>query len=284
MANDLAKRVKQNETQRKQGDGGKPSMMQLIDRMKPEIERALPKHLDAERVARIATTLVNSNPQLAKCTSESFLGALMTASQLGLEPGPLGEAYLVPYGQVCTFIPGYRGLIKLAWQSNQVKHIDAQVVHSGDDFDYAYGLDPFLHHKPTRGQRGEITEVYACATFHNGGSAFVVLSIDDVEAIRKRSKASKSGPWVTDWEQMAKKTAIKQMMKFVPLSTELRSLGQAAELDGSQRDATPGEVADVDDVIPQYIDADTVDDTDQDDSGEQGYRDDDPDMASQTSE
>lgn len=182
---------------------------------------------------------------------ESFLGALLTASQLGLEPGPLGEAYLVPYGNAVTFIPGYRGLIKLAWQSGQLRNIDAHVVHDGDDFDYEFGLNPTLRHKPARGSKGKVTDVYAVATFHGGGSAFVVMSVDDVEGIRKRSKASKNGPWVTDWDAMAKKTAIKQLVRFLPLSTELRPLATAAHLDGTSRTDT----AVVDEAAPEWVDS-----------------------------
>jgi recombination protein RecT len=240
-----------------QGGADKPpTLRQLIERMKPELARALPKHMDPDRVARIAVTLVGGNPALAQCTSESFLGALMTASQLGLEPGPLGEAYLVPYGNKVTFIPGYKGLIKLAWQSNMLKSIDAHVVYENDEFDFAYGLEPFLKHKPTRGARGGITDVYACSTFLNGGSAFVVMSIDDVESIRDRSKAAKKGPWVTDWNAMAQKTAVKQLSKFLPMSTELRAFAQAVALDGTTRETIEDSV---DDVIPNYIEGEVVD-------------------------
>lgn len=239
------------------GDDKPPTLRALIERMKPELARALPKHMDPDRVARIAVTLVGGNADLAKCTPQSFLGALMTASQLGLEPGPLGEAYLVPYGNKVTFIPGYKGLIKLAWQSNMLKSIDAHVVFEHDEFDYAYGLEPFLKHKPVRGKRGDRTDVYACATFLNGGSAFVVMSIDDVEAIRARSKAGKRGPWVTDWDAMAQKTAVKQLSKFLPMSTELRAFAQAVALDGTARDNIEGTV---DDVIPDYVEGEVVDD------------------------
>lgn len=254
MANGLAQRVSKATVAKPDDD--KPTLRQLIDRMRPEIARALPKHMDPDRIARIAITLIGGNPQLAACTSESFLGALMTASQLGLEPGPLGEAYLVPYGNKVTFIPGYKGLIKLAWQSEQLKHIDAHEVYEGDDFDYAYGLEPFLRHKPTRGQRGKVTDVYAVATFLNGGSAFVVMGVDDVEAIRKRSKASKNGPWVTDWNQMAKKTALRQLAKFLPMSTELRKFATAAHLDGSTR--TDYERP-VDETVPTWIEGSVTD-------------------------
>jgi len=257
MASGLAQRVSKAAAEKPQQDG-KPSLRQLIDRMRPEIARALPKHMDPDRIARIAITLVGGNQQLAACTSESFLGALMTAAQLGLEPGPLGEAYLVPYGRTVTFIPGYKGLIKLAWQSQQLKHIDAHEVYEADEFDFAYGLNPFLEHKPARGKkRGKVTDVYAVATFLNGGSAFVVMSVDDVEEIRARSKASKNGPWVTDWNAMAKKTALRQLAKFLPMSTELRAFNQAATLDGSVR--TDYE-APVDEALPTWIEGQVVED------------------------
>lgn len=247
MGNNLSQRVQNNNVQQ----GGQPSMRQQIEAMKGEIAKAVPKHMNPDRVARIALTLFNQTPGLARCTPQSFLGALMTASQLGLEPGPLGEAYLVPYGTTCTFIPGYRGLIKLAWQSGQMKNIDAHVVHENDEFDFEYGLEPKLRHKPARSHQGEITDVYAVATLKNGGSAFVVMSIEDVEAIRARSKAGKNGPWVTDWDAMAKKTAIKQLIRFLPLSTELQALNEAARLDETVRsnvdksehgDWLPGEI------------------------------------------
>jgi recombination protein RecT len=214
----------------------KPSVRQLIEQMTPEIKRALPAHLDAERVARIAITLIGTSPGLQQCTPESFLGALMTASQLGLEPGPLGEAYLVPYGKQVTFIPGYKGLIKLAYQSGQLRRIAAHVIREHDEFDYAQGLDPYLVHKPKLAKRGEPIGVYAVAVLATGEKSFVVLSVDQVEAIRRRSRASKNGPWVTDWDAMARKTAIRQLARWLPMSTDLREFGLAVALDGSQRD------------------------------------------------
>jgi phage RecT family recombinase len=164
----------------------KKTLVQLIEDMKPEIARALPKHLNPDRMARIATTVLRQTPALARCTPESFLGALMTASQLGLEPGPLGEAYLVPYGSVATFIPGYRGLIKLAWQSEQLSDIWAEIVYEKDEFTYDLGLNRDLVHRPARGERGQPIYVYAAARLKSGGTPFVVMSVDDVEAIRAR--------------------------------------------------------------------------------------------------
>lgn len=219
----------------------KPNVKQLIVRMTPEIEKALPAHLDATRVARIAVTLIGTNPALARCTPESFLGALMTASQLGLEPGPLGEAYLVPYGQQVTFIPGYRGLIKLAYQSGMVADIGAHVVRENDEFDFAHGLAPYLTHKPAwRVNRGAPVGVYAAANLANGRQVFVVLAHAQVEAIRHRSRAKDNGPWKTDWDAMARKTAIRQLARWLPMSTDLRAFGMAVALDGSRREVAPG--------------------------------------------
>src|SRR5690554_3088052 len=138
----------------------------LIERQKPEIARALPKHMDPDRLARIATTVLRQTPQLGQCTPESFLGALMTCAQLGLEPGPLGHAYLVPFKNnktgmfEVTFIPGYRGLVELARRSGQVQSVQAHVVREGDRFDYEFGLNPKLEHKPA-GSDGEVTHAYA---------------------------------------------------------------------------------------------------------------------------
>lgn len=231
---------------------GKPTLAQLITQMKPEIARALPNQMNPDRMARIATTVIRQTPALARCTPESFLGALLTASQLGLEPGPIGEAYLVPYGQVCTFVPGYRGLIKLARNSGQLRDIWAEVVFANDTFRYSLGLHRDLVHEPASGDRGKPVAVYAAAQLVDGGTPFVVMTVDEVEAIRGRSRAGKNGPWVTDWAAMAKKTVVKQLMKWLPLSAEVAA---ATVLDGSVR-TDIGALPDV----PTFIDGE-VDDT-----------------------
>ncbi len=238
---------------------GAPSLAMLIDRMRPEIQRALPKHLDADRLARIATTVLRQTPALARCTPESFLGALMTCSQLGLEPGPLGEAYLVPYGTVCTFIAGYRGLVKLAWQSGQILSLRAETVREADTFAVHYGSDPRIEHErpPLGSTRGPGIGWYALAKLKGGGEAFVVMDRAEVDAIRARSKASGSGPWVTDYDAMAKKTCVRQLAKWLPLSPELASaLGQ----DGTVRVDVSREALDAPgpylegEVIPEGVD------------------------------
>jgi recombination protein RecT len=225
-----------------------PTLKQLIERMKPEIARALPKQMDPDRIVRIAITVLNQTPKLAECTAESFLGALMTSSQLGLEPsgpGGLGEAYLVPYGGKVTFVPGYKGLIKLAWQSGQMRSIGSHVVYERDEFDFEYGSDENIRHRPFMdGDRGKPVAVWSDARFLTGGYKFVVLSISAIEAIRKRSRAANNGPWVTDWDAMARKSGLKQLIRWLPLSTELQGLARAAQLDETVRESTAGALDD----------------------------------------
>lgn len=217
----------------------------LIRQMAPEMQKALPKHMTGERMARIATTVLRQTPKLAECTPESFLGALLTSAQLGLEPGPLGEAYLVPYGRTVTFIPGYRGLIKLAYQSGQVRELYAQIVFANDEFKYTLGLHRDLQHTPAQGERGAPIAGYAVAHFKDGGYAFEVMTVPEIEAIRSRSRSGQNGPWKTDWEAMAKKTVVRQLAKWLPMSVELQ---RGLSLDETVRDGTDRGVPTVVDV------------------------------------
>lgn len=206
-------------------------LISLLNAMKPELAKALPRQLSADRILRIATTAIRRTPKLAACTPESFLGALLTASQLGLEVNtPEGEAYLIPYGNECTFVMGYRGLTKLFWQHPQAKHIDAQAVYEGDAFDYEYGLDPFLKHKPAPdGRRGErITNYYAVATLQGGGSAFVVLTPEQVKELRG-GKEGPSGDIADPMRWMERKTVLKQVCKILPKTVELQAALAADE-------------------------------------------------------
>jgi recombination protein RecT len=168
----------------------------------------------------------------------SFAGALLTASALGLEPNtPNAEAYLVPYGAECTLIVGYQGLIKLFWQHPLAQHIDAQAVYVGDEFDYAYGLDPFLRHKPSLDPdrlTRDVTHYYAVASLKTGARAFVVLSPEQVKELRggkvgpdKRFKGGDPMKW------MERKTALRQLLKTLPRSTALNHALASDEVAGS---------------------------------------------------
>lgn len=187
-----------------------------------EIAKALPKVMTPERFARIATSAVSNNEKLQECEPITFISALMQSAQLGLEPNtPLGEAYLIPYGKQCQFQIGYRGMISLARRSKEIKNISAHVVYENDEFDYEYGLNPDLKHKPTKSNRGK--PIYYYATFHlvNGGFGFEVMSYEDcVEHGKKFSKTYNNGPWKTDFDSMALKTVLKKALKYAPLKSD----------------------------------------------------------------
>lgn len=228
---------------------------QFIESMAGEIARALPHHLNADRLARIMLTEMRRTPLLARCTQESFGGAIMTCAQLGLEPGVTGEAYLLPFQNrkkgvyEVQLIIGYMGMAKLFWQSPLAKSLDAQAVYENDEFDYAYGLEPRLYHKPTLNERGRPIAYYAVATLSNGGSAFIVMSPSDIEKIRERSRAKDDGPWKTDYDAMARKTCLRQMFKLLPKSPELvRALAQDEAV---RTGLTENSI----DIIPEYPDA-----------------------------
>lgn len=236
-----------------------PTMAQLIERQTDQVKKALPAHLkaSAEAYIRAAQTLVKNTPALGKCDPLTVLGGLMTASQMGLELGPLGKAYLVPYGNKAQLIIGYRGLIDLAWRSGQLKSIEAREVKANDAFEFEYGLESKLKHIPAlEGDRGAIVAFYGVAHFKDGGHYFLVMSKDDVEQHRKRSKAKDSGPWVTDYEAMGRKTCIRAMAPFLPLTIEVM---RDMALDGSVSTGAAFDNLTVEEE-PDYIDAEVVGD------------------------
>jgi recombination protein RecT len=207
---------------------GAQSIKQLILQMKPQIEKALPTVLTGERFTRMVLTAMSTTPQLAECTPQSFLGAMMQAAQLGVEPNtPLGQAYLIPYrnhGQLeCQFQLGYKGLIDLAYRSGEIISISAHEVYENDEFEYELGLEEKLRHKPALKDRGEVILYYAVFRTKSGGSGFAVMSVEDVKKhMNQYSKAAKGGfsPWSTNFDAMAKKTVIKQVLKYAPIKTE----------------------------------------------------------------
>lgn len=206
----------------------KKTLQQYIKSMEGEIANALPSVITPERFTRIALSAVSANPQLGQCTPSSFLGAMMTAAQLGLEVNtPLGQAYILPYRNKgvleAQFQLGYKGLIDLAYRSGEVEIIQAHVVHENDEFVCEYGLEPKLVHKPADSDRGKEVKVYAMFKTKNGGYGFEVMSMEDVrEHAAKYSKAYSSGfsPWKTSFEQMALKTCLKKVLKYAPLKSD----------------------------------------------------------------
>ena len=209
-------------------EAGRATMQAHIKRMEGEIKQALPSVLTPERFTRIVLSALSTNPKLQETTPESFLGAMMTAAQLGMEPNtPLGQAYLLPYYNSkkrcleCQFQLGYKGLIDLAYRSGEVSTIQAHVVYEHYKFSYASGLEPQLEHVPAMGDRGSPTHVYAVFRTKDGGYSFGVMSIDDVRRHAQRySKSFENGPWQTNFEEMAKKTVLKRVLKYAPLKSD----------------------------------------------------------------
>lgn len=239
-------------------EAGRATMQAYIKRMEGEIKKALPSVLTPERFTRIVLSALSTNPKLQETTPESFLGAMMTAAQLGMEPNtPLGQAYLLPYYNSkkrcleCQFQLGYKGLIDLAYRSGEVSTIQAHVVYEHDKFSYAYGLEPQLEHVPAMGDRGSPTHVYAVFRTKDGGYSFGVMSIDDVRRHAQRySKSFENGPWQTNFEEMAKKTVLKRVLKYAPLKSDfVRGVSQDGAIHTEISDdmfSTPAAYIDVD--------------------------------------
>jgi recombination protein RecT len=212
----------------------------FLDTYKSEIAKALPHHMTADRMARVALTECRKNPALMRCDPASLLGAVIQASQLGLEPGgALGHCYLLPFENrkkgitEVQFLVGYRGMIDLARRSGQIISIEAHAVFDGDQFECEFGLDSKLRHVPdwhngNRTDPSKMRFVYAVAKLKDGGVQFEVMSRAEVDAIRARSKSASSGPWTTDYIAMALKTVIRRLFKYLPVSIELQ---QAVSLD-----------------------------------------------------
>lgn len=194
-----------------------------------EIGKALPSQIGADRFNRICMSALTSNPALANCTPKSFIGAVLNSAQLGLEPNtPLGEAYLIPYKNhgvdEVQFQIGYKGMIQLARRSGEIALIKAQTVYEKDEFEYELGLDPKLKHVPAKGDRGRPVAYYAFYKTKDGDFDFEVDYRENIEKFaRERSKSfgNKAMPWQQFFDEMAKKTMLKRVLKYAPMSTEI---------------------------------------------------------------
>lgn len=232
-----------------------------LDRCAPQIAAVAASHLKPARVTKIVLSAVMRTPALKSCSMASIVDAVMKASEMGLEPGSAtGEAYLVPYGNTCTLIPGYRGLISLAYRSGFVVSVKANVVYQGDSLEYEEGIHPKLRHVPAFDavrEPKDITFAYCVIQLKDGGLVYDVMTRGEIDAIRNRSKAGRSGPWVTDYAEMAKKTVTRRALKYAPMSIEMSKAlaldaAEAGEIDATQIpefdyidvDPETGEVAD----------------------------------------
>lgn len=200
----------------------------LVQKQMRELVKAVPKGIDPMRFARVALTTFSNTPKLLDCTPRSLIACMMQAAAWGLELDPvLGLAYLVPYGDKCQLIIGYQGFIELGRRSGEISSVMARVVHDGDEYELEYGLNEKLIHKPLPMYGGDKTAgpvaFYAVVTFKDGHKLFDWMWKTEVDAIRARSRAKDSGPWVTDYERMGCKTVIRRLYKVCPKSPELAS-------------------------------------------------------------
>ena len=209
-------------------NGEKKTMQTYIKSMEGEIKKALPSVITPERFTRMVLSAISTNPKLGSCTPSSFLGAMMSAAQLGLEPNtPLGQAYILPYQNKgvleAQFQLGYKGLIDLAYRSGEVELVQAHIVYENDTFECEFGLEAKLRHVPAESNRGKAIKVYAMFKTKSGGYGFDVMSMDDVRThAQKYSKSYSSSfsPWTTNFEEMAKKTVLKRCLKYAPLKSD----------------------------------------------------------------
>lgn len=233
----------------------------MLEKFKGEIARALPRHINPDRMARIALTAFRMTPKLAECDPRSVFAAVIQSSQLGLEVGLMGEAHLVPFKGQCQLIPGYTGLMKLARQSGLVQDIYAHEVRLNDKFMLKLGMERSLEHEPLTApggfpasdeERGEVAGFYAVAVFKDGSRTFVAMSRKEVEKIRDGSRGyqsakqyKKESVWDSDFVAMGLKTVIRRLSKFLPKSPELAT---ALAMDAANEQGRAQNL-DLDDVI-----------------------------------
>lgn len=206
--------------------------------MREQFARALPKHLSPERFCRIAITALTRTPKLADCTQESLMRCLLDLSAFGIEPDGR-RAHLIPYGKECTLIIDWKGLAELAMRSGLIAKLHADIVCENDVFEFNLG-EVQCHKIDFRKPRGNMYAAYALAQTKTGEVFVAVLSKDEVDAVRKRSRSGNNGPWVSDYNEMAKKTAFRRLAKWLPLSAEFR--------DAQERDDDEPSVREVQDV------------------------------------
>lgn len=202
-----------------------------------QIAKALPSHMTPDRFIRVALTAMTRTPKLADCTQASVMRCLLDCSAMGLEPDGR-RAHLIPYKDQCTLIIDYKGLVELCRRSGDVSSIHADTVCENDVFEYDLG-EIKRHTVDFRKPRGAVYAVYAMATLKDGSRQSSVLTREEVESVRSRSRAGTSGPWVTDWAEMAKKTAFRRLSKWLVLSPEIRDAFERDDDRAEIIEATP---------------------------------------------
>lgn len=252
-------------------EAGMGNVKSFMESQKANLAAVLPKHVDADRMLKLALGAMRTTPKLLNCNVESLMGAVVTCSTLGLEPNtPLGHAYLIPFENRqkgttdVQIVFGYKGLIDLARRSGQIISIAAHEVCQNDEFHFSYGLDEKLIHNPALTGRGEPVAFYAVAKLVGGGYAFEVMGRDQIEEIRDASQnykfAREKGKtvWGQHFVEMGRKTVLRRLFKYLPVSIELAT---AANIDsntvagkaGNYEEALKGEYSVMPDDAPAAL-------------------------------
>lgn len=197
-----------------------PALVQYVEstEMEKKLMEVLPPGVKLEAFRRAAITCIRNDPKIMACTTASVALAIYEAASLGLTPdGLLGHAYIVPFKGVATLMIGWRGFIALARRSGEIAKVETRLVFEGDAFEFEYGSKPEIRHRPKGNDQGTVLYAYAIAFFKDGTTQFEVMSAESVENTRERSKAGNDGPWVTDWGEMARKTPLRKLSKYLPM-------------------------------------------------------------------
>ena len=247
--------------------GGKPKsenpvagFSNFLDKLKPQLALALPRHMNADRMARLALTAFSTTPALQKCTPKSIAAGIMTAAQLGLEPGIGGQGYLIPYGTTCSFVPGWKGLVDLVARAGRAT-VWTGAVREGDAFEYQLGDSPFCRHVPgDDAAEAAWTHVYAIGRVRDAqmpvievwSRAKVLKHLKQYNKVGGRHYANENE---NNLEMYARKVALLQVLKYMPASIELQNAidlsnaneaGKGAVLDGNFVTETSAEFVDGD--------------------------------------
>jgi recombination protein RecT len=229
---------------KREENGGKATntLAEQIRSMEKHYQLAMPKGAEAAQLIRDALTALRTTRNLDRCDPASVLGALMTCAQLGLRPGVLGHAWLLPFwdrrsgGHKAQLVIGYQGLVDLAYRSGLVASVIARTAYENDVFEVDYGVADTIIHKPVMdGPRGRAVAYYAIVKYVSGGYAFWVMSDQEMRSYRDQHATAKTkegkvfGPWVDHYEGMAHKTVLRRLAKFMPKSVELANAIAADE-------------------------------------------------------
>jgi recombination protein RecT len=191
-----------------------------IERMSPQFKAALPAHVSVDRFVRVTLTAVQTNPNLLNADRRTLFAAATKAAQMGLLPDGR-EGAIVTFKDQAQWMPMVAGIMKLVRNSGEISTWSVQAVYENDQFDFCLGDEEHITHKPNLANRGKLIAVYSIVTMKDGEKSREVMSVEDVLAIKARSRSGNSGPWVSDFAEMSKKTVIRRHSKRLPLSTDI---------------------------------------------------------------